>query len=126
MDLILQFLTSSFGQFIINYHMNKLECNLLKLVNILVTAERTLKGSRHSILESLKEKGEMPCEGMLVIKSNLIIFSTFNWILDSDSSAHICTSMQGQIGSRRLRQSDMIFWVNKSRWNLSSSITIRF
>ena len=48
-DLILQFLTSSYGQFIINYHMNKLDCALLKLVNMLVTTEKTLKSSRSSI-----------------------------------------------------------------------------
>ena len=75
-DLILQSLTSLFGQFIINYHMNKLDCNLSELVNLLVTAERTLKCSRYSILESPKKKGETPCEGMLVIESSITISST--------------------------------------------------
>ena len=49
-DLILQSLTSSFGQFIINYHMNKLDCNLSELINMLVTIEGTLKNSRGSVL----------------------------------------------------------------------------
>ena len=49
-DLILQSLTSSYGQFIISYHMNKLDCNLSELVNKLVTAEGILKSSRGSIL----------------------------------------------------------------------------
>ena len=34
-DLILQFLTSSFEQFIVNYHINKLDYNLSELVNML-------------------------------------------------------------------------------------------
>ena len=50
MDLILQSLTSSYSQFIINFHMNKLDCTILELVNILVTIEGTLKSSRGSIL----------------------------------------------------------------------------
>ena len=49
-DLILQSLTSSFGQFIVNYHMNKLKYNLSELVNMLVTAKDTLKGSRDSVI----------------------------------------------------------------------------
>ena len=49
-DLILQSLTSSFGQFIVNYHMNKLDCNLSKLVNMLITAKDTLKSSKDFVL----------------------------------------------------------------------------
>ena len=49
-DLILQFITNSYSQFIINYHMNKLDCTLSKLLNILVTTEGTLKSSRGSVL----------------------------------------------------------------------------
>ena len=49
-DLIFQSLTSSYRQFIVNYHMNKLDCNLSKLVNILVTAESILKSSKGSVL----------------------------------------------------------------------------
>ena len=48
--------------------MNKLDCNLSEFVNMLVTTESTLKGSRHSILESLKKKGETSYEGMLIIE----------------------------------------------------------
>ena len=149
--------------------MNKLDCNLSELVNILVTTEGTLKSSRGSILaveqapskrksqrkkknkltkkqkkeskpkkdtskkavekgkcfyynsdshwrrnypsylESLKmKKSEQLSEGMLITESNLMIFSTSNWVLNSSSSAHICTSMQGLIESRRLRKDDMI------------------
>ena len=54
--------------------MNKLDCNLFELVNMLVTAEDTLKSLRDSIPESLKKRGEMSYEGMLVIESNLTIF----------------------------------------------------
>ena len=49
---------------------------------------------------------------MLVIKSNLMVSSTSSWILDSSSSAHICTSMQGLIESRRLREGDMILRID--------------
>ena len=44
-------------------------------------------------LESLKtKKDDNPFEGMLVIESNLMIFSTSSWVLDFGSSAQ-CTSM---------------------------------
>ena len=46
MDLIFQSLTSSYSQFIVNFHMNKLDCTILKLVNMLVTMEGILKGIR--------------------------------------------------------------------------------
>ena len=45
-DLIQQFLTSSYSQFIINFHMNKLDYTLSELVNMLVTTEGTLKSSK--------------------------------------------------------------------------------
>ena len=45
---------------------------------------------------------------MLVIESNLTISSASSWVLDSGSSAHLCTSMQGLEDSRRLRDGDMI------------------
>ena len=37
-DLILQSLPESFGQTIANFHMNKIECTLVELLNMLVTA----------------------------------------------------------------------------------------
>ena len=64
-------------------------------------------------LESLKtKKGDKPSEGMLVIESNLMSFFTFSWVLDSGSSAHIYTSMQGLIENRRLRKGDMILQIS--------------
>ena len=50
MNLILQFLTSSYSQFIINFHMNKLNCTIPELVNMLVTTEEILKSLRGTIL----------------------------------------------------------------------------
>ena len=64
-DLILQSLSDSYGQFImnyhmnkidatlselLNYHMNKLDASLSELLNMLVTAESTLKSSRDTVL----------------------------------------------------------------------------
>ena len=49
---------------------------------------------------------------MLIIESNLMIFSTSSWVLDSSSSTHIYTSMQGLIESRRLREGDIILRVS--------------
>ena len=49
---------------------------------------------------------------MLVIESNLTVSSTFSWVLDSGLSAHICTSMQGLIESRKLREGDMILRID--------------
>ena len=50
MDLILQFLTSSYSQFIVNFHMNKLDHIIFELVNMLVTTEGTLKSPRDTVL----------------------------------------------------------------------------
>ena len=44
-------------------------------------------------LATLKNKKEGPSGGMLVIESNLTISSASSWVLDSSSSAHLCTSM---------------------------------
>uniref|UniRef100_A0A6I9QJ85 Uncharacterized protein LOC105036291 n=1 Tax=Elaeis guineensis var. tenera TaxID=51953 RepID=A0A6I9QJ85_ELAGV len=49
-DLILQSLTSSFAQFVMNHNMNKLNYTLSKLINILVSNKRILKSSRGIIL----------------------------------------------------------------------------
>ena len=48
---------------------------------------------------------------MLVIESNLTIFSASSWVLDSDFSAHLCTSMQELEESRRMRDGDMILCI---------------
>ena len=37
-------------QFIVNFHINKLDCTIPKLVNMLVTTEKTLKSSKGTIL----------------------------------------------------------------------------
>ena len=50
MDLILQSLTSLCSQFIINLYMNKLDCTIPELVNMLVATEGTLKSSKGTIL----------------------------------------------------------------------------
>ena len=51
-------------------------------------------------------------EDMLIIESNLTISSTSSWVLDSGSSAHIYTSMQGLIENKRLKEGDMILQIN--------------
>ena len=43
--MILQSLPESFGQTIANFHMNKIECTLAELLNILVIAQKALQGS---------------------------------------------------------------------------------
>ena len=40
LDMILQSLPESFGQTIANFHMNKIECTLAELLNILVTDQK--------------------------------------------------------------------------------------
>ena len=62
-------------------------------------------------LATLKNKKKGPSRGMLVIKSNLTVSSASSWVLDSGSSAHLCTSMQGLKDSRRLRDGDMILCI---------------
>ncbi|XP_020081118.1 uncharacterized protein LOC109704754 [Ananas comosus] len=49
-DLILQSLSVSYGQFIVNYYMNKIECTNAELFNMLVTTEGTLKSSKGWVL----------------------------------------------------------------------------
>ena len=49
-DIILQSLTDVYGQFIINCHMHKLQNFLAELMNMLVTAELSMKGSKGSVL----------------------------------------------------------------------------
>ena len=50
MYLILQSLMSSYSQFIINFYMNKLDCTIPELINMLVTTKGTLKSSRGTVL----------------------------------------------------------------------------
>ena len=49
-DIILQFLTDAYGQFIKNYHMYKLQNTLAERMNMLATAELSMKDSKSSIL----------------------------------------------------------------------------
>ena len=46
LDMILQFLPNSYGQFIMNYHMNKIDSTLSELLNMLVIAKGTFKDSK--------------------------------------------------------------------------------
>ena len=48
--MILQSLSDAYGQFIMNFHMHKMQCTLAELMNMLVTAELSLKGSKSSVL----------------------------------------------------------------------------
>ena len=58
---------------------------------------------------SLKNKSEgAPSESMLIIETNLTIYSASNWMIDSESSVHLGTSLQGLKDSRRLREGEMI------------------
>ena len=50
MDLIIQSLTNSYSQFIINFYINKLDCTISELVNMLVATEGTLKSLRGIVL----------------------------------------------------------------------------
>ena len=59
-------------------------------------------------LATLKNKKDGPSEDMLILESNLTISSASSWVLDSGSSAYLCTSMQGLEESRRLRDGEMI------------------
>ena len=59
-------------------------------------------------IKSRKKDG--PSEGMsklLVIETNLTIFSSSSWVLDSDSSAHLCTCMQDFEEVRGLRKDEI-------------------
>ena len=49
-DLILQFLPDSFSQFVINYHINKLNISLPKLLNMLKIAKSHFKGEKAPVL----------------------------------------------------------------------------
>lgn len=54
-DLILQSLLESFGQTIASFHMNKIECTLSELLNMLVTAQKAIhneKGEEVALIAS--------------------------------------------------------------------------
>ena len=48
---------------------------------------------------------------LLIIKTNLTIFSSSTWVLDSDSSAYLCTSMQHLKEVRGLREGEITLQV---------------
>ncbi|KAL0394428.1 UNVERIFIED_CONTAM: hypothetical protein Slati_4409000 [Sesamum latifolium] len=64
-DVILQSLTPSFDQFIINYNMNGLEKSLHELINMLVHYEATIEKSAPSVqvgeASTFKAKGKSEC-----------------------------------------------------------------
>ena len=49
-NITLQSLIDVYGQFIMNYHMHKLQNFFAKLMNMLVTTELSMKGSKGSVL----------------------------------------------------------------------------
>ena len=49
-DVILQSLSDAYGQFIMNFYMHKMQCTLTELMNMLVTAELSLKSSKGLVL----------------------------------------------------------------------------
>ena len=169
-DLILQSLSNSYRQFIMNYYMNKIDSTLSELLNMQVTVEGTLKSLKSTVLiveqtsskrkssfkkkklakkqrneAKLKEqilkkaddkknyfhcniegywrrnylaylatvnnrKKDGPSEGtsdLLIIETNLTIFSSSSWVLDFDSSAHLCISMQDLEEVRGLREGEI-------------------
>ena len=48
--MIHQSLFDAYGQFIMNFHMHKMQCIMAELMNMLVTAELSLKSSKGSVL----------------------------------------------------------------------------
>ena len=50
LDLILQSVSNSYEQFIMNYHMNKIDSTFFELLNMLVIVEDLLKSSRDIVL----------------------------------------------------------------------------
>ena len=49
-DVMLQSLSDTYGQFIMNFHMHKMQCTLAELMNMLVTVELSMKGSKGLVL----------------------------------------------------------------------------
>ena len=53
---------------------------------------------------------------MLIIETNLTVSSSSSWVLDSDSSAHLCSSMQDLEEVRGLREDEITLRVdNRAR-----------
>ena len=50
LDMILQSLSDSYGQFIMNYHMDKIDSTLFELLDMLVIAKGILKSSKSIVL----------------------------------------------------------------------------
>ena len=63
-DLILQSLPDSYSQFIMNFNMNKLECSLTELLNMLKTAEPTIKKEKGTIMLVAGSKKKKPKNGL--------------------------------------------------------------
>ena len=62
------------------------------------------------LIEILKSLRDTPLEDMselLVMETNLTISFTTNWVIDSGSSVHLCTSIQDFKEYRRLRLREM-------------------
>ena len=49
-DIILQSLIDVYGQFIINYHMHKLQYFFVEFMNMLITVELSMKDSKGSVV----------------------------------------------------------------------------
>ena len=49
-DLILQSLPDSYSQFVMNFHMNKIDCTIPELINMLKTVEPNVKASHKSVM----------------------------------------------------------------------------
>ncbi|XP_025981891.1 uncharacterized protein [Glycine max] len=64
-DLILQSLSDSFSQFIVNFNMNKMNCDLHEMLNLLIDYENQIasekkKGTVMVVGKSSKKKGKVP------------------------------------------------------------------
>ena len=79
--------------------MNKIDSTLPELLNMLVAVEGILKSSND----------------LLVIETNLTIFSSSSWVLNFDSSAHLCISMQGLEEVRGLKEGEIILRVSNGQ-----------
>ena len=172
-DLILQSLPDSFGQSITNFHMNKNECTLAELLNMLVTAQKAIHNEKRKDValvasssgtkkskgnKGKKAKERVPkakggvkknkgkkkvenedkgkcffCDGIGHWKRNCPKFlktqgkdksgegETFSdlfiskcskssskaWVLDTDASSHICSSLQELASERRLESNEV-------------------